>query len=101
MNSEIMTTVLGKLNRRMSSSKRSIILFMDNAGCHPEDLASNIKIVFLPANTTSELKPLDLGIFKVHYRRYLLQYVLSKIDETENRLKSSNIIIIIENNVCN
>ena len=104
MNSEIMTTVLGKLNRCMSSSKRSIILFMDNAGCHLEDLAGkfcNIKIVFLPANTTSELQPLDVGIlkkFKVHYRRYLLQYVLSKIDEPEKAtdvIKSVNILVAI------
>ena len=60
---------------------------MDNSGCHPEVLAgkfSNIEICFLPANTTSKLQPLDLGViqnFKVHYRYLFLRYVLSKIDE--------------------
>lgn len=59
---------------------------MDNAGCHPEDIKdsfSNIKIIFLPANTTSMLQPLDLGIFKnfkVHYRTRLLRFVISKIE---------------------
>ena len=46
-----METILGKLNW-------SILLLMDDAGCHPEYLQaklSNIKICFLPANTTSKL----------------------------------------------
>ena len=37
----------------------------------------------MPANTTSILQPLDLGVisnFKLHYRKLLLQYVLAKID---------------------
>ena len=35
---EIMDAVLAKLNRCLSRSNRSIILLMDNAGCHPENL---------------------------------------------------------------
>ena len=46
----------------------SIILFMDNAGCRPEDLAgkySNIKLLlYQPPNTISVLQPPDLGIIK-------------------------------------
>ena len=51
MNTEIMTSILGKINRQMEVAKRKIILFMDNAPCHPESLSerySNIKVVFLP-----------------------------------------------------
>ena len=57
---------------------------MDNAGCHPPDILqgySNIKIVFLPANTTSKLQPLGIiSNFKVNYRQFLLQYVVAKVD---------------------
>ena len=89
MTGEIMNDILTKLNRQLSRNGRHILLLMDNAGCHPEDLTtkfSNIKICFLPPNTTSKLQPLDLGIiqnFKLHYRKLFLRYVLSKIDECE------------------
>ena len=52
-------------------------------GCHPEDIKdsfSNIKVVFLPANATSMLQPLDLGIFKsfkVHFYTHPLRFVIS------------------------
>ena len=82
MSSEIMYTILKMLN--IWDQSRSIILFMDNADCHSEDLAgkySNIKIVFLPPNRTSALQPLDLKTFKVYYRKLLMSHVLAKIEE--------------------
>ena len=65
MTSEIFETVLSKLNRKLVFENRKVILFLDNATCHPEsmdDKFSKIKIVFLPKNTTSRLQPLDAGI---------------------------------------
>ena len=38
MNSDFLMEILSKLSRRLSHEDRSIILFMDNAPCHPEDL---------------------------------------------------------------
>ena len=90
MTGEILDEVLSKLNRRLSLQSRSIALLMDNSGCHPHELKekySNIRIIFLPPNTTSHLQPLDLGIiqnFKVMYRKLLLCFVLSKIDQTND-----------------
>ena len=76
---------------------------MDNAGCHPEESGkySNIKICFLPANTTSKLQPLDLGIiknFKAYYRQLLLSYVISEIDDCSTAsdvVQSVNILMAI------
>ena len=66
MTGEILDQVLTKINSRLKLKSRSIILLMDNAGCHPHHLQySNIKILWLPANTTSKLQPLDLGILKI------------------------------------
>ena len=75
MKTDIMTDILFKLNRRLSRKNRRILLFMDNAPCHPESLKdnfSNIKIVFLPKNTTSKTQPLDAGVianWKVTYKK--------------------------------
>ncbi|XP_060560211.1 uncharacterized protein LOC132720186 [Ruditapes philippinarum] len=47
-------------NERMKRAGRHVILFLDNAPAHPDDLVtSNVKLVFLPKNTTSKLQPLD------------------------------------------
>ena len=62
-------------------------MFWDSAACHPETAHAglkNIKLVFLPKNTTSRLQPLDAGIirnFKHKYRKLLVRCVVSRIDE--------------------
>ena len=87
MSGEIMDCDLNKLNRQLKCANRCVLLLMYNAGCHPPELKdsySNIKIFFLPANTTYKLQPLDLGImknFKVHYRKLVLWYIVAKIDQ--------------------
>lgn len=55
------------------------LLIMDNAPSHPLnelDMDENIKCVFLPANTTSLIQPMDQGVIenlKRHYRKIFLQ----------------------------
>ena len=39
MTTEILTSVLTKINRKMEATKRKITLFMDNAPCYPESLS--------------------------------------------------------------
>ena len=101
MSGEILESVLTKLDHRLASTSRKVLLLMDNAGCHFEDLKDKFKIIFLPANTTSRLQPLNLGIiqsFKVHYRRMLLQYVLAHIDQCDSAtdvVKTVNILVAI------
>ena len=86
MESGILEEILQKLNRQLKKDNRRILLFMDNAPCHPEDLEdkfTQVQVIFLPKNTTSRLQPLDLGIiqtFKLKYYRRLLTHVVSKID---------------------
>ena len=95
MTTEIMMSILSKINRQMEVAKRKIILFMYNAPCHSEGLSErycNIKVVFLLKNTTSRLQPLDAGItrnFKLKYRKKFLKFVISRINDN---VKATDII---------
>ena len=91
MTGEILVNYLTSFNQKMRAEKRSVLLLLDNAGCHPPEMLQgkfyNIKILFIPPNTTSKLQPLDLGIianFKAHYKHLFLQHVLARIDEAKN-----------------
>lgn len=69
---------LKKFDKRMSIEKRKVLLLIDNAAGHgsiDESVYPNVKIEYLPANTTSHLQPMDAGIirnFKLHYKKFLI-----------------------------
>ena len=84
MTSKLFSEWCDKLNSKMRASRRKILLFVDNCSAHPAVTLSNLKLVFLPPNTTSRLQPCDAGIIasvKAHYRRRLLRHLLSEMDE--------------------
>ena len=92
MRTEILEDVLKLLDHKVQLERRKIILFLDNAPCHTETLQNNlknIKVIFLPQCTTSLLEPLDPDIiraFKCKYRKRLLKYVVSRIDEEQLKI---------------
>ena len=98
MNTEVMTDILIVLNKRLVKQGRNILLSIDNVSSHDpalKDRFSNIKIIFLPKNTTSRLQPLDAGIiknFKVHYQRLLLKHTLAQIEGTDFTVKTINVL---------
>lgn len=104
MTTEIMVTLLTRLNNHLKTEERHIILFLDNAPCHPPsltDIFSNIKVAFLPKNTTLCTQPLDAGIIKVwkiYYKRKLLRHIIGQVDEEHSAsdiVKSINVLMAV------
>jgi hypothetical protein len=68
---------LNMFNAKMKKENRNVILYLDDATCHE---LSNVKIAWFPANATSVLQPINMGViytFKSHYRRFLIQSLIS------------------------
>lgn len=69
MTTDVMKEVLAKLNAKLKRKERKILLLMDNASCHPHNLADTFSNI-----TTSMMQPLDAGIivnWKVKYKKKL------------------------------
>ena len=93
MTSEVMEAVLVLFNRKLVFEGREVIIFLGNATCHPQSMIGQflqMKINFLPTNTTSRLQPLDAGIiqnFKVKYWKRLFKNMLASIHEDASATK--------------
>ncbi|KAK3091960.1 hypothetical protein FSP39_024021 [Pinctada imbricata] len=64
MTAEIFQNWLRDFNRDMAKQKRKILLIVDNCSAHPKgsaDRLANIKMEFLPPNTTSIIQPSTRG----------------------------------------
>ena len=101
MTEQIFTRHLSAWNSMLRFQKRNIALLLDNCSSHPADLQlSNIKLFFLPPNTSSTLQPLDMGVIKnlkCHYRAELNKRIVATLDAdptktAQDALKSVQLI---------
>lgn len=83
MTSNIFKLWMKRLDQKMGRQRRNIILLLDNATCHPRVQLKNVKLVFLPPNTTSITQPMDQGIIqalKLKFRKRQLRSILNKLE---------------------
>lgn len=69
----------------MCLQNQKLILFIYNTLRHAEqeEGLSNVKVCYLPSNTTSKLQPLYEGVikyFKLEYNRWVIRYLIARID---------------------
>ncbi len=71
MTGPLFAEFMHSFNSYMTHMRRKVVLFLDNAPSHMMQKSwSNVRVEFLPANTTSKLQPIDQGIIKSLKGRY-------------------------------
>ena len=99
MQSELLIDWLTAVNNNMKKKNSRILFIMDNCSAHPDVQMSNIKLVFLPPNTTSKLQPCDAGVIqavKMNYRKKLLRHILIKMDECSTSSEIAKTVTILD-----
>ncbi len=87
MTTETFTEFLHNLNKRMIKENRKIALILENCSSHLFLPLSNVKLIFLPHNTTSRLQAMYMGIIhsiKSNYRLKLARKLLVLLDTKSN-----------------
>jgi hypothetical protein len=99
MQTSIFNDYLKDLNNEMKKQNRNILLLLDNAPTHSISESinlTNVRVHFLPPNTTTFLQPCDAGIinsFKANYKKLFLRKKISDYEEKRNGQESENITI--------
>ncbi|GBM61898.1 Jerky -like [Araneus ventricosus] len=77
------------------------VLRIDNVPCHPEEemlTSGEIRAIFLPANVTSLIQPMDQGMIeamKGHYKKKLISHILECEENLNEALKQINVKDVI------
>lgn len=100
MTSILFSEFLSDWDRENRRRGRNICLIIDNCTAHSTNIhLTNIKLVFLPANTTALIQPLDQGIIratKAHYRRVFLQRIMAQIDDAHSMEEMARSVTLLD-----
>ena len=99
MTSKIFVDWVERTNQKFRFENRNVLMFVDNCSSHPDVEASNLRMVFLPPNTTSKLQPMDAGIIqsvKINYRKRLLRHLISRMDACNTASELVKLVNILD-----
>jgi hypothetical protein len=104
MTTDIVSSFLRSLDTSVGAQNRNILLFADNCAAHPKvtSFLRNVKVIRNPANCTSVLQPLDLGVIKCYkqlYRKRNVQTAVCLMDAGKDTKKKINVLEALHYNV--
>ncbi|XP_057310642.1 tigger transposable element-derived protein 6-like [Hydractinia symbiolongicarpus] len=93
MDSSLFEEWVREINAMFLKEGRKIVLIIDNCPAHPDvGGLSNIKLIFLPPNTTSVSQPMDQGVIrclKSLYRQKLVNMMIQNLEKGKDLPKVS------------
>ena len=101
MNGPIFHSYMKNWNDELARQRCHILLLIDNAPSHIVDEYSNIRIQFLPPNTTFKIQPLNQGIIrsvKCAYRKTIhVQYCscVENYEEVKQIMQSFDFVVAV------
>ena len=108
MDSTLFEEWVCELDVKFQKENRKIALIIDNCPAHPTiaDLP-NVKLIFLPPNTTSVSQPMDQGVIKclkAFYRRGLVKLMIERLEQGQylpkiSILRALRLLVISWNDV--
>ena len=88
MDSTLFEEWVHELDVKFQKENRKIALIIDNCPAHPTIIdLSNVKLIFLPPNTTSVSQPKDQGVIKclkAFYRLRLVNLMIKRLEQSQD-----------------
>ncbi|KAK0169767.1 hypothetical protein PV328_010408 [Microctonus aethiopoides] len=88
------TEFVPKVTLYLKSKKLPIkaVLLVDNCSSHPQKLqiGTNIKVIFLPPNTSALIQPMDQGVLqylKLKYRFLMMEHIINNVNNGKELMK--------------
>jgi hypothetical protein len=99
MTSHIMEEWLTAFNAKMKQQNHNVLLFLDNATCHPHIELSNVRLVWFTPNNTSVSQPVDQGVIKcvkLICRKLIMKSLLANMDAASSATELAKFISVLD-----
>jgi hypothetical protein len=99
MTSHIVEEWLTAFNEKIKQQNCNVLLFLDNATCHPHIELSVMRLAWFPPNTTSVSQPMDQGVIKcakLNYHKVIMRPLLANMDTASSATKLAKSVSVLD-----
>jgi hypothetical protein len=90
---------LRAFNAKIKQQKHNVLIFLDNATCHPRIELSNVELAWFFSNTVCVSQPIDEGVIKwvkLNYLKLLLRLLLANMETTSSATPLTKSVSVLD-----